>query len=352
MIGKNTMSKGAYLARMIFWGVAAAAALRLAASDVVSYLPVGRSVTLLVSIMWTVMLVTYLCTDRTRRNRKEIALSVLLGCEVYLVLCSDIYARQEAVLVKAACGVSALAVLLIFLVPKPVGEGVGRYLARRLQAATLSCRTVFSLCLLPMAAVVLFFSVTGRLSGDMVEARRVNDDKSSTIYSRIDILSQLDEDSWEILSDEGKMGVLAAALDVECDFLGLPWELELVICPLADGVLGSYNDETLTVRLDSDLFRDGTGEKVLDTLAHECRHAYQHRLVDAFENSGEDYKYLLAFDSAWIFRMELEDYRSTLKGDGYEEYYDQHVEMDARAYAAQRTELYFDIIRDRIPVGG
>ncbi len=351
MTGKNTMSKGAYAARMCFWGIVTAAALRLAASDVVSWLPVGRSVILLVSHMWTVMFLTYLCTDRDRRNRKEIVLSLLLGCELYLMVCGNMFDRQGAILVKAACLISALAVLLIFLIPRPAGEGVGRYLARRLQAAALSCRTVFSLCLLPLAAVILFFSVTGRAAADTAAAGTPNEDKSSTIYSRVEVLSRLEEDSWERLSDEDKLEVLGTVLDVECDFLGLPWELNLRVCPLEDGVRGAYNDETLTVKLDSDLFRSGTGEEVLDTLLHECRHAYQYRLVDAFENSGDDYRYLLAFDSAWAFSVELQDYRSTTKGDDYWEYYDQEVEMDARSYARQRVWLYFETIRAETRVG-
>ncbi|MBR6967808.1 MAG: hypothetical protein IKH78_04660 [Ruminococcus sp.] len=93
---------------------------------------------------------------------------------------------------------------------------------------------------------------------------------------------------------------------------------------------GSYNYESNTITLNQRYFTDP--KELIDTISHELRHAYQHMKAEHPETL-EDMMYRVNFDN-YISPLEL-------PAGGYlffTDYYNQYVEVDARAFANRITE--------------
>ena len=83
-------------------------------------------------------------------------------------------------------------------------------------------------------------------------------------------------------------------------------------------------------------------EEVLNSCCHEAYHGYQHRLVDAYNESSEENQRLRIYRNVVYYIEEFGDY-----ADGYEDfcsYYSQRCEMDARAYAEDAVVDYYSRI--------
>lgn len=87
---------------------------------------------------------------------------------------------------------------------------------------------------------------------------------------------------------------------------------------------------------------------LVNTICHESYHAYEHRLIDMYESSSDQYKQLKVFEYATEYQKEFNNYTEYLPElDNYEEYYYQLCEADARDYADVREfEYYVSIYRE------
>lgn len=66
-------------------------------------------------------------------------------------------------------------------------------------------------------------------------------------------------------------------------------------------------------------------ENIMDTVQHELRHGYQHNAVDDSE------KYIVSKETRDIWKDNFDNYK-TVEKDGFDDYYDQPVEVDARSF--------------------
>ena len=94
---------------------------------------------------------------------------------------------------------------------------------------------------------------------------------------------------------------------------------------------GVYNHATHSTELNRSLLND-PGE-LIDTIAHELRHAYQHQKAMAPESELD-----------LLYRVNFDNYISPLPlGDGkflfFTDYQDQLVEVEARAFAKQFSKM-------------
>lgn len=89
---------------------------------------------------------------------------------------------------------------------------------------------------------------------------------------------------------------------------------------------GYYSHANGRIVLNSSLVGSDNVHKVVSTLAHEGRHAYQHAAID---NSGTEPDAIKAEE----WKDNFDDYK-TVEKDGYEAYYKQPVEVDAREYGS------------------
>lgn len=93
------------------------------------------------------------------------------------------------------------------------------------------------------------------------------------------------------------------------------------------GNLSYYNADYMSVTLNRQLLSDSKYyDKIMETMAHEMCHGYQHSVVDHPE------QYEVDEETIGKWRDNFNDYKTT-EDDGYDEYRNQPVEKDARGFA-------------------
>ena len=162
-------------------------------------------------------------------------------------------------------------------------------------------------------------------------------------------VSLLREEVWVDLTLAERMNVLEWIAAVEGDALGLPFAVQVTEGELEDRVQGTYRNQERQITLSRKLVRNGSALEVLDTLAHELYHAYQYCVVELYQKN-EAYQDMLLFSAAnaEVYCREFENYQSGTEG-GFSEYFNQQVEIDARAFAREICEKYGEI--QNVPEG-
>lgn len=152
-------------------------------------------------------------------------------------------------------------------------------------------------------------------------------------------LVKLNEKVWREMTLQERINLLQVVANLERNYFGIPQRLEVRIKPLDCGVLGSYNDFTWRIYVDRTLVEEGELWQVLETIFHEAYHAYEHRMVDAYEQLDEEHRTLRAFREAGIYAQEFGEYIDS--GDDAFGYYMQKCEEDARNYSERRVLEYY-----------
>lgn len=156
-----------------------------------------------------------------------------------------------------------------------------------------------------------------------------------------DYLSSTDElkfENWKNLSLEERHRVLQAAefkiAEIEHrDFCGIDLE------KMPQGNFGSYSLATNRITLNEYYVMDNNPEsfkECLDTLIHEGRHAYQDYNLNEREvhPDNEDV-------AAWYKNLKVDGYENGLF-TGFEAYYNQPIEKDAREFAEGVLDNYYE----------
>lgn len=171
---------------------------------------------------------------------------------------------------------------------------------------------------------------------------------TETVSADFEVLSLLNEENWKGLSLDDRTSVLQHVANIECTNLGLPHELNVSIMPLENYTSGNYSDNTHSITVSAADIMYNDPMDLVNTICHESYHAYEHRLIDMYEPSSDQYKQLKVFEYATEYQKEFNNYTEYLPElDNYEEYYYQLCEADARDYADVREfEYYVSIYRE------
>lgn len=103
--------------------------------------------------------------------------------------------------------------------------------------------------------------------------------------------------------------------------------IESIEAPEGYITYGYYNNGRNIIAINEDVVSDSSKyDMIMDTMAHEMRHAYQWSVVQ----NPENYDVNDATVEAW--RENYRDYK-TMEEDGFEAYQDQPIEKDARQFA-------------------
>jgi len=94
---------------------------------------------------------------------------------------------------------------------------------------------------------------------------------------------------------------------------------------------GSYTPLTKRVTLNKDLLSKPEGIYLLTVLIHEVRHAYQHEAAKSKKHEVSD-----ETRHIWKENLKRKNYK-TEKRDGFDAYYNQPVERDARWFSGERV---------------
>ena len=137
-------------------------------------------------------------------------------------------------------------------------------------------------------------------------------------------IAKFDVENWNKLDESQKVEVIEDLISHLCEKMGIEEKPNLVFFEDNENVCGAYNNQTNTMELNRNILNNPN--EVLNTVAHEARHAYQYQRACIGE-TREDVLYAINF---------LNYIEPILIGDkyvNYNEYQNQLLEAEARAFA-------------------
>ena len=182
----------------------------------------------------------------------------------------------------------------------------------------------------------------GTMAFKTTTAEVPNSEAEYTIAANIGTVSNLLQDRWDTLNLNEKANTLQTVANIEASYLGLPHELNVKIDTLRESTIAQYDDRTHTITVSITYLESMPAEEMLDSICHESYHAYQHRLIDAYNSVDVEYRDLLTFYFVPIYEEEFQNYV-----DGKDDdlaYYFQMCEMKARDYAEESVIDYYNKI--------
>lgn len=138
-------------------------------------------------------------------------------------------------------------------------------------------------------------------------------------------LERFNLERWENLSESERIDAIYELASIIGDRLGLEDKPVIQFYDGRDGSCGAYLPGANTIEINWNTLSDP--KEVVDTVAHEARHAYQHQRAVLEENKQDT-----------LYRLNFENYISPIPlADGkflfFTDYQDQLVEAEARAFA-------------------
>ena len=170
-------------------------------------------------------------------------------------------------------------------------------------------------------------------------------ENSSTVWSmeaNMEYLKMWEDERLAKLTDKEKIELFQKFADLECTYLGIePVHVEKEVF-LNKNKRGSYNPEERILSISDQLLKVSSAN-AMETLLHECHHAYAWDLVLHLERNKE-----LANSDFLLYRDVLEwrmGFERYVNGEeDYDAYYWNPVEIAARRHAKERSGIYLAFI--------
>ena len=149
---------------------------------------------------------------------------------------------------------------------------------------------------------------------------------------------------WSGYTTQKKLDILQQISDYEC-VVKLGCESVMLYSGHTEraSVLGEYDEANRSVLISQKHLENDEIESVLNTVLHEVRHNYQHRMIEMYQSVEkyveEPYKDLLVFRDIRTYQDEFQHYCSG--EENFESYFEQMVETDSREWAVKRIEEYY-----------
>lgn len=139
------------------------------------------------------------------------------------------------------------------------------------------------------------------------------------------VLDRFGAAQWERLTDSEKVEAIKELAAVIGKKLGIEEDPEIQLYNGRDGSCGAYIPGENKVEINRNTMDDP--QEVIDTIAHEIRHAYQHQRA-GLQETWQDMLYKINFEN-YISPIPLADGKYLF----FTDYQDQLVEAEARAFA-------------------
>ncbi len=204
--------------------------------------------------------------------------------------------------------------------------------ARRMYAVMAAA----GLLLVPSILTLSCYGLEGEQYHSKLHAQdSVNSD--NPMMANISTISQFSDVCWKEMNTQEKLDALQVIADMEAGYLQIE-PVNVVSKHLEGKVLGSYDETSRTVSIDFDHHAGYDAMDCLNTLLHECRHAFQHDCVDSLDWSNEQVLTGMYYAQVRQWRQDFVSY--TQSGSDQEAYLNQSVEVDAREYADEVEDIY------------
>lgn len=151
---------------------------------------------------------------------------------------------------------------------------------------------------------------------------------------------------WETLSVAEKERVIRSIALIEKEELGISDAVEITVFTekMSDYTCGYYTDSSKEIFVNYKYLNEGDVEDVLQTILHEMHHAFVYYTIDSIDYKSELVQENYYYKQAREWKENTENYISA--DIDYDEYRNQPIEADARAYAEERVNVYLKYINE------
>lgn len=151
---------------------------------------------------------------------------------------------------------------------------------------------------------------------------------------------------WDSLNVSEKERVIRSIALIEKEELGINNDVEITVSTekMSDYTCGYYIDSSKEIFINYKYLNEGTIEDVLQTILHEMHHAFVHYTVENIDYESELVQDNYYYKQAREWKSNTENYISSSLN--YDEYRNQPIEADARAYAEERVVFYLKYVEN------
>ena len=265
---------------------------------------------------------------KKRRNNLSLFTNILLPYELYAVVTYRTYLPRLVWSSVLLAGILSLAFIVLGTLPAAHSEQ--RSTAgwkRQTVHSLLGARTITSVCILVLIVPIGVSKVfgLGLMTAKTPLASDASEAEEWTVKNNIDTVCLLREEEWQELNPQQKLDVLGVVLNIEIRYLGLNHEVYLKSSVLNGETAAHYNHRDHEIVIDLGQLEAATAVDVLDSLCHECYHAYQYQMIALYEDTPEKYRNMLLFQYVGSYIEETSNYNDG-SGDLMDYYY-QTVEV-------------------------
>lgn len=149
---------------------------------------------------------------------------------------------------------------------------------------------------------------------------------------------------WDELNAAEKERVIRSIALIEKEELGIGNEVEISVSSkkMPDNTYGYYIDLSKEIFINYKHLNEDTIENVLQTILHEMHHAFVYYTVDSINYEAKLVQDNYYYKQAREWKENLDNYISS--DSDFDEYQNQPIEADARAYSEERVKVYMEYI--------
>ena len=337
----NTMDKREYIKEHLVWSLILFLWCRKLFFKCVPNCTYSESLFVLLIIGVVVIGFGIFLTWNKGRNYTNLVQNLILSWSVFVVLAYvDMFKQRMLVIGILAATVSIFMTVLVF------GRKIKRKDKKRLIIRN-RVRNVFNMWRRNLAFASLFLLVpigvsmlfNGTILNSKVEVVKVYGDEHC-LDANIDVICDIDPERWEKLNVQQKLNVCQKIVNCEARYLGISHEIRVGTADLSEGTLAYYSESQHQIVVDLEHLNSSHSYEVLESLIHECNHAYQYEQVALYQKLDEESRNLLMFYEASVYLDEFADYQ-----DGSEDfvlYYSQLAEINARKAGEEEAKEYIE----------
>lgn len=346
MKDRGTMGTIEYLAENIFWSLISMIWYK---NTIFRCLPNMTYETSRI-VLWLMLLASVSvcsgCFFRKKRTRWNVCISLLIPYGLYTVGSYWRILQNRIVIVLLVSMVLSLLIGILVMTRRiNKKRSVKCVIAKRLRKCITMTGNIYAVALAVIMVPLLLQGAFGiTLFKPGVNAEIGIETEKQTISGNIDTILKLQEEEWYSLSTKDKLNVLQCVANIEADYLGISNELNVGASNLPEYTLACYSDISHTIYINLEHLENDSVAEVLNSCCHEAYHSYQHRLVDAYNETPEEIQKLRIYRNVALYVDEFATY-----SDGYEDffsYYSQQCEKDAREYAENAVDDYYSRINE------
>ena len=347
MRNANTMRPQKYITDHLFWLVTSMIWYRSILFTAVPGMTVKQSKIILWISALVLVAFGYIITMKKRRNDLSLFTNDIFPYELYAVVTYRTYLPRLVWNSVLLASILSLAFIVLGMLPTAHSEQRSATgWKRQAVHSLLGARTITAVCILVLIVPIGVSKVfgLGLMTTKTPLVSNASEAEEWTVKNNIDTVRLLREEEWKELNPQQKLDVLGVVLNIEIRYLGLNHEVYLKSSVLNGETAAHYNHRDHEIVIDLGQLETAAAADVLDSLCHECYHAYQYQMIALYEDTPEKYRNMLLFQYVGSYIEETSDYNDG--SSDLMDYYYQTIEVQARQYAELAVADYYGRIRE------